>query len=91
MFGLVVNVDSPLWFSKVVSTRREQERRGDVLKEYTVRFVMSVMIEPSDWYTFSSVNGMSDIDVTLGYELRDNFEYEWAMKNEWCVSDHNVI
>lgn len=32
--------------------------------------------ESSEWYTFCCANGQSDIDVTLGYQLNEEYVYE---------------
>ncbi|GLV44554.1 hypothetical protein CBL_12099 [Carabus blaptoides fortunei] len=62
---LDANAVSPMWHSKVVSRSRENEERGRIIEEYVLERGMDVLNEASEFYTFCTVNGMSDIDVSL--------------------------
>ncbi|CAK9834362.1 Retrovirus-related Pol polyprotein from type-1 retrotransposable element R1 (Fragment) [Anthophora retusa] len=52
---------------------------------------MIVLNEPSETYTFDGMVGQSDIDVTLVSESCAGCQIEWEVKNDWSISDHNVI
>lgn len=45
----------------------------------------------SEDYTYSGPAGQSDIDVTLGNDEWMEFQCQWDIKEDWCVSDHNAI
>lgn len=89
--GMDANAISPLWYSKGGGRGRENELRGEVLEEWIVVNDMVVLNEPSEFYTFSGPNGESDIDVTLVNEACMDCLFEWEVKCDWGISDHNVI
>ena len=85
------NAVSPLWFSKIRYISRESEERGCLLEECLIGMDMNVLNEPSELYTFSGARGESDIDVTVVTKECERYEFEWCIKNEWSMSDHNAI
>jgi len=85
------NAVSPLWFSKVGAGSRESELRGRILEEWIITNSMDVLNEPSESYTFSGSGGESDIDVTLVNEACAGCDFEWVIKPDWGISDHNVL
>lgn len=91
LFGMDANAASPLWYSKAGGHGRENEMRGRVLEEWVLMNGMIVLNEPSECYTFSGVNGMSDIDVTLMSWMPAGCRFEWEVKCDWGISDHNVV
>lgn len=52
---------------------------------------MIVLNEPSEYYSFSGVNGVSDIDVSMMNRIPTGCRLEWEVKCDWCISDHNVV
>ena len=91
IFGIDANAVSPLWFSKSGGRSRESELRGKLLEEWIVANGMVVLNEPSECYTFSCTTGQSDIDVTLVSGEIAGCHFEWDVKDDWGISDHNVI
>lgn len=91
LFGMDANATSPLWYSKGGGRSRENEMRGRTLEEWVLANGMIVLNEPSEYYTFSGARGQSDIDVTLVSELSVRCRFEWEVKGDWGISDHNVI
>lgn len=92
ILGMDANASSPLWFSKMgESPTHRNHYRGVVLSDYLVVNSLHVLNEPSEWHTFSGVQGKSDIDVTVVNDAAMLFEYAWRVRAGWTVSDHNVI
>lgn len=91
LIGMDANAVSPLWYSKDGGGGRENELRGRLLEEWIVVNGMNVLNEPSEWYTFSGPNGQSDTDVTLVKGMNARCRYEWEVKSDWGVSDHNAV
>ncbi|KMQ89014.1 reverse [Lasius niger] len=91
LVGMDANDVSPLWYSKGEGGSRDRELRGRVLEEWIVANGMNVLNEPSDFYTFSGPNGESDIDVTLVNDACVGCRFEWDIKHDWGISDHNVL
>lgn len=90
VFALDANAVSQMWHSKTRTRSRESERRGKELEEYILERGLTIVNEPSEYYTFCTVNGMSDIDVTLT-SGSNKFEWSWNIMPEWSISDHNAI
>ncbi|KAK2577563.1 hypothetical protein KPH14_012910, partial [Odynerus spinipes] len=91
IIGMDANAVSPLWYSKGGGRGRENELRGEILEEWIVVNDMVVLNEPNKFYTFSGPNGESDIDVTMVNEACMDCLFEWEIKCDWGISDHNVI
>lgn len=91
LIGMDANAVSPLWFSKGSSTGADREARGRILEEWIVVNEMIVLNEPSEYFTFSGSNGESDIDVTLVNEECSRCRFEWNVKCNWGISDHNTL
>lgn len=86
------NAVSTLWFSKGGGGSRESELlRGEMLEEWIIANDMIVLNEPSGSYTFSGPGRESDIDVTLISEACAECRFEWKIKCDWGINDHNVI
>ena len=64
--------------------------RGRSLEEWIVLNGMIVLNEPSELYTFSGKRGQSDINDTLN-DVKAGCRFEWEVKCDWGISDHNVI
>ena len=63
--------------------------RGRILEEWIVLNGMIVLNEPNEFYTFSGMRGESD--VTLVNDVKARCRFEWEIKCDWGISDHNVI
>lgn len=91
IIGMDANAASPLWFSKDGGRSRENEMRGRILEEWLVATGITLLNEPSEFYTFSEVRGQSDVDVTLVQGNMAGCLYKWEVKSEWYLSGHNTI
>ncbi|CAK9827524.1 Retrovirus-related Pol polyprotein from type-1 retrotransposable element R1 (Fragment) [Anthophora retusa] len=91
LLGMDANAISPLWYSKGGRPNSESDMRGRILEEWILANGMIVLNEPSECYTFESMVGQSDIDVTLVNESCAGCRIEWDVKSDWCISDHNAI
>lgn len=89
--GMDANACSPMWFSKGGRSGRISDAHGVLLEEWIISNGLSVLNEPSEWYTFSGGQGESDIDVTLVNESAEVYSFEWRIDPAGNVSDHNVI
>lgn len=90
LFGMDANAVSSLWYGKGRGGGRENEIRR-LLEKWIVANGMIVLNEPSEWFTFTGPNGQSDIDVTLTKGINVGCRYEWEIKSDWGISDHNVV
>lgn len=90
LIGMDANAVSPLWFSKREGGSRENVMRGRMFEDWIVANGI-VLNEPSECYTFSGANGESDIDVTLVNDANVGCRFEWEVKSDWGISDHNVL
>ncbi|KAH8307498.1 hypothetical protein KR044_008577, partial [Drosophila immigrans] len=65
ILGIDANASSPMWFSKMPrhSSGFQNHSRGETLSEWVVAKDVRVVNEPSEWFTFDSPMGKSDIDV----------------------------
>lgn len=97
LIGMDSNAKSSLWHSKVSMDIRGQPQYGDraePLEESITRNGLSVLNQPSDYYTFVSGTrrGQSDIDITLGNEAHiTKFASSWQVLPGVCSSDHNAL
>lgn len=95
LLGVDSNARSVLWHSKVRLNARGQPqygRRGFVVEETIVNCNLTVLNEPSQWFTFVGGAGQSDIDVSLANQaLTDKFTSHWSVDPTICTSDHNAI
>lgn len=91
LIGMDANAVSPLWFSKGEGGSRQGAMRGRVLEEWITVNGINVLNEPCESYTFSGPNGESDIDVTLVNDACVEYQFEWEVKPDWGISDHNVL
>lgn len=85
ILGIDANAESPLWFSENLN------QRGRKLEDLIAEMGLFVCNERSTLYTFSGVNGESNIDVTLTSETALREIRSWEVKEGWTSSDHNVI
>ena len=87
------NASSRMWFSKGQFRRTLREQLGRDLEEWIVSCEsdVSVLNEPSVYCTFSGPRGDSDIHVTLSTISRMDIHFEWEVKPNWCINDHNAI
>lgn len=90
LIGMDANAASELWFSKNWRAHGDQAR-GENLAEWILWSGLSVVNEPSPYFTFSGANGQSDINVTLTGAALLKYELSWCVMPDWGVSDHNVI
>ncbi|KAH8273773.1 hypothetical protein KR026_003018, partial [Drosophila bipectinata] len=90
ILGLDANASSPLWFSKMSRHRfgYRNYQRGETLAEWVITQEIQVVNEPSEWYTFHSSQGKSDIDVTLVNESAMRVcAFQWSVLGGHGVSD----
>lgn len=59
IIGADVNAKSPLWFA------HQPDQRGRLIEDFLVETGWLVRNEPGNPYTFSTVNGRSNIDITI--------------------------
>lgn len=52
---------------------------------------LCVLNEPTEEYTFSDPRDESDIDVTAVNDVWLKFDSTWEIRDEWGLSDYNVI
>lgn len=52
---------------------------------------MIVLNEPNECYTFLGMTGQNNIDVTLASREVARCQFEWDVRSDWEISDHNVI
>ena len=90
LIGMDANAASELWFSKNWRAHGDQVR-GESLAEWILWSGLSVVNEPSPYFTFSGANGQSDINVTLAGAALLRYDLSWCVEPDWGVSDHNVI
>lgn len=79
------NARSPLWFSN------ETDERGKIVEEFLLSRNLFVINEPNNPPTFLSVNGQSNIDVTLVSESMLTVIGGWRVLSDCTTSDHNLI
>jgi hypothetical protein len=89
--GLDANAVSSLWHSKCIRSDRAQDARNSDIEECIISCNLNVLNEPSQYYTFSTANGQSDIDLSLSNDAWNPCTTTWTIKPEWCISDHNCI
>ncbi|KAH8333029.1 hypothetical protein KR067_007955, partial [Drosophila pandora] len=90
ILGLDANASSPLWFSKMsrLGPGHRNYDRGETLAEWVITQDVQVVNKPSEWYTFNSPNGASDIDVTLANEAAMRVcDFQWNVLGGHGVSD----
>lgn len=83
--GADVNATSPLWFS------RHPDQRGRFLEDFLAESGWHVRNEPGNPPTFSTVNGSSNIDVTLTSPQAWHLLRTWRVGTGLTQSDHRVI
>lgn len=91
LIGMDANAVSPVWQSKMRYASRESEVRGELLENLILQRGLLVLNEWSEYYTFSGMNGESDIDVTVMNDGGRGYDYEWVVMPDWSVSDHRAI
>ena len=92
LVGMDANAVSPMWFSKGVARGRDADERGRLLEDVILSSHFEVLNEPTSCYSFSTINGQSDIDVTLANnEFTCNYTGDWTMSEVDSISDHNAI
>ena len=92
LVGMDANAVSPMWFSKGVARGRDVEQRGRLLEDVILSNHFEVLNEPTSCYSFSTINGQSDIDVTLANnDFMRTYTGDWTISDENGISDHNAI
>lgn len=79
------NASSELWHAD------STDARGLALEELVLELDLSVMNLPSEFHTFSTANGASNIDVTLTSANLTTSVYDWIVSPECVTCDHNII
>ncbi|KAL7304831.1 hypothetical protein TKK_0003054 [Trichogramma kaykai] len=92
LLGLDANACNQLWFSKDARGRRRGEagRRGEALAEFIIATDLSILNQPSQYFTFSGPRGQSDIDLSLARGWAGT-NWSWEIRPDLCHSDHNAI
>lgn len=78
------NAKSETWFSN------ETDETGKILEEFLIANKLHVINKPSNYPTYSSSRGESNIDLTIVSENMLNDVKNWQV-NICSVSDHNLI
>ena len=79
------NAKSEVWFSETT------DERGKIVEEFLAANGMYCINKPNNPYTFSTINGESNIDVTFVSGSMLSKIYDWKVTTTCPVSDHNLI
>lgn len=79
------NAKSPLWFSD------KRDLRGQKMEDLIFTNGLILLNREGQPKTFSTVNGESNIDLTLATMGVSRYIKKWEVEEDWCVSDHRVI
>ncbi|XP_058796652.1 uncharacterized protein LOC131674152 [Phymastichus coffea] len=91
LIGVDANAASILWHSKGVRGGSEAGRRGEEIEDWLLRTDLLVLNVPTDTFTFSGPRGEGDIDITLFSGDERDVSFEWTVKEDWPLGDHNPI
>lgn len=79
------NAQSPMWHCRRTSPR------GQSLEDYLVSSRWYIANLPGNPATFSTANGVANLDVTLVTRSIFNKLLNWQVRDAWINSDHRVI
>jgi hypothetical protein len=79
------NANSASWFSARTDTR------GEKIQEFVLSNNLTIINKPSNAFTFSTVNGESNIDITLATLNATRNISDWRVSPTFTISDHNAI
>ena len=79
------NANSPLWFSK------KEDYSGKLLCEFLLLRSFKICIKRSDTYTFDSILGTSNIDITASTDNMCGSVIDWRVTDDVVGSDHKSI
>lgn len=77
------NAKSSLWYSK------STDDKGELIEEFIVNNNLIVLNKEGEKYTYDSIHGQDNIDITLVTEGIENKSRGWNV--EEGISDHNII
>ncbi|KAJ8885762.1 hypothetical protein PR048_011962 [Dryococelus australis] len=78
-----LNAKLPIWHSKTT------DKRGEEVGEFMFRIHMNILNTEGDIYTYYSIHGEENIDITFVSERVKNESENWMV--EPSISDHNKI
>jgi len=79
------NSRSTIWHDK------QTNARGRILEEFLTSNQLHTLNEVSDYTTFSSTRGSSNIDLTIVNTQLLRTVNEWEIWDQDSCSDHNII
>lgn len=83
--GVDINASSPLWFSS------DSDRRGQLVEDFLAELRWLVRNELGNPSTFSTINGQSNVDLTISSSSAWSLFTAWHVRPGWTSSDHRVI
>ena len=81
-----VNVRSPIWFD---SGDEDDDRRGEVFETFLIDRDLRVYNKLSEFTTFQTMNGKSNVDITFG-NFDDDRVLSWEILDGITTSDYRV-
>lgn len=84
LIGGDFNAKSSMWYSK------SEDKRGEKVEEFIVSHDLTIVNKRSKLYTFSTVNGCENIDITLANEHLAGYIIDWGLHSWISSSDHNI-
>ena len=85
LIEMVSNSISTLWHDTVINTR------GRILKEFLMSKQLPIIIEDSDYTTFRSSQGTSNIDLAIASNQALRAVVVWEISDQEICSDHSII
>lgn len=85
ILGMDANAKSTVWFSGYT------DHRGSLLEELAQQHRLLCVNTPGNPFTFSTVNGESNVDVTFVTSSCYNIIADWDVHDTWTTSDHRAI
>lgn len=79
------NAKSPLWHSKT------RDLKGIALEDFICSKNLICLNKPDQPFTFSIVNGESNIDVTIVNPEMLHLVSDWKVEMDWRTSDHRPL
>lgn len=80
-----VNAKSQLWHGS------DTDERGEKLEHLIAQHNLYIVNKPSSTFTYSNIQGASNIDVTLANSVSYNRIQHWKIHEDSTSSDHNLI
>jgi len=92
VFDCVYSTLSTLKLSKSTSWHDTlKNRRGRILEEFLMIKRLHILNEESDYTTFRSRRGTSNIDITVTSNQFLSKAVVWEISEQDCCSDHSII